>query len=226
MKRLFAVFLAVLMLTLCACGGAAGGTGNSGNMGSNSGSSNDIPGMPGNAPGNPKPGLSGGNAPAYTGPGYAVMLKVTINPEFTLYLDEAQKIIRTEAVNEDAETLFSELDVTGQSSKSYELKPEDPQGASYAVRIQGDSMEPYFPDGSIAFVNHDQMRDGDIGIFCVDGATVCKQWHYDETLGITYLFSLNRARADADVVVTNGSGVSLVWQGRVMTRRRFDLPRE
>ena len=119
MKRLFAAFLAVLMLTLCACGGAAnessGGTGNSGNMGSNSGSSNDIPGMPGNAPGNPQPGLSGGNAPAYTGPGYAVMLKVTINPEFTLYLDEAQKIIRAEAVNEDAKTLFTELDVTGQS---------------------------------------------------------------------------------------------------------------
>lgn len=119
MKRLFAAFLAVLMLILCACGGAAnessGGTGNSGNMGSNSGSSNDIPGMPGNAPGNPQPGLSGGNAPAYTGPGYAVMLKVTINPEFTLYLDEAQKIIRAEAVNEDAKTLFTELDVTGQT---------------------------------------------------------------------------------------------------------------
>ena len=115
MKRLFAAFLAVLLLTICACGGAAGGTGNSGNIGSNSGSSNDIPGMPGNAPGNPKPGLSGGNAPAYTGPGYAVMLKVTINPEFTLYLDEAQKIIRAEAVNEDAKTLFTELDVTGQS---------------------------------------------------------------------------------------------------------------
>ena len=116
------------------------------------------------------------------------------------------------------------LDVTGQSCQPYELKDSDPQGASYAVRVQGDSMEPYFPDGSIAFVNHDQMRDGDIGIFCVDGATVIKQWHYDPVLGLTYLFSLNRKRADADVVITRNSGRSCVWQGRVITRQRFRLP--
>ena len=63
-------------------------------------------------------------------------------------------------------------------------------------------MEPDFPDESIAFVNHDEMRDGDIGVFCVDGATVIKQWHYDRMLGITYLFSLNRKRSDADLVIT------------------------
>ena len=116
------------------------------------------------------------------------------------------------------------LGETGQSCESYELKPNDPQGAEYAVRVQGDSMEPYFPDGSIAFVNHDQMRDGDIGIFCVDGATVIKQWHYDRMLGFTYLFSLNRKREDADVVITRNSGRQCVWQGRVITRKRFDLP--
>ena len=115
---------------------------------------------------------------------------------------------------------------TGQSAVPYTLTPDDPQGAAYAVKLSGDSMEPWFGDGSIVFVNHDAMRSGDIGIFSVNGATVCKQWHYDADLGVTYLFSLNRARADADVVVTAGSGVSLVWQGRVMTRRRFDLPRE
>lgn len=116
------------------------------------------------------------------------------------------------------------LDDTGQGCRPYTLKDCDPQGASYAVRVQGDSMEPHFPDGSIAFVNHDQMRDGDIGIFCVDGATVIKQWHYDPVLGITYLFSLNRKREDADVVITRSSARSLVWQGRVITKRRYDLP--
>lgn len=118
------------------------------------------------------------------------------------------------------------LGMTGNSCEPYELKPNDPQGASYAVRLQGDSMAPYFPDGSIVFVNHDQMRDGDIGIFCVDGSTVCKQWHYDPVLNITYLFSLNRKREDADLVITGGSGRSLVWQGRVITKRRFPLPHE
>ena len=116
------------------------------------------------------------------------------------------------------------LGETWQDCEPYELKKDDPQGAEYAVRVQGDSMEPYFPDGSIAFVNHDQMRDGDIGIFCVDGATVIKQWHYDRMLGITYLFSLNRKRADADVVITRNSGRQCVWQGRVITQKRFDLP--
>lgn len=116
------------------------------------------------------------------------------------------------------------LGETGQGCQPYELQPEDPQGAAYAIRVQGNSMEPYFPDGSIAFVNHDQMRDGDVGIFCVDGATVIKQWHFDPVLGITYLFSLNRKREDADLVITRNSGRSMVWQGRVITKRRFDLP--
>lgn len=116
------------------------------------------------------------------------------------------------------------LGITGQSCEPYTLTPDDPQGAAYAVRVQGDSMEPDFPDGSIAFVNHDQMWDGDIGVFCVDGATVIKQWHYDPVLGITYLFSLNRKRNDCDLVIMNSSNRSVVWQGRVLTRRRYDLP--
>lgn len=116
------------------------------------------------------------------------------------------------------------LGETGQACEPYELRPEDPQGAEYAVRIQGDSMEPDFPNGGIAFVNHDEMRDGDIGIFCVDGATVIKQWHYDRMLGITYLFSLNRQRADADVVLTRSNDRGMVWQGRVITRKHYPLP--
>lgn len=116
------------------------------------------------------------------------------------------------------------LDMTGQGCEPYELKTDDPQGASYAIRVQGNSMEPAFYDGDIAFVNHDAMRDGDIGVFCLDGATVIKQWHFDRVLGITYLFSLNRERSDADVCLTAGSNRSIVWQGRVITKRRYPVP--
>lgn len=115
------------------------------------------------------------------------------------------------------------LGETGQDCEPYTLTVDDPQGAEYGVRVQGDSMEPFFKDGSIAFVNHDQMADGDIGVFCVDGATVIKQWHMDA--GITYLFSLNRKRDDCDVVILPSSGQLLVWQGRVITRQRFDVPK-
>ena len=110
----------------------------------------------------------------------------------------------------------------GRDYELYELGADDPQGAAYAVRIQGDSMAPYFPDGSTVFVNHDAVADGDIGIFCVDGGTVCKQYHRQG--GIVYLFSLNRQRQDSDVVVFPNSNQSLVCQGRVMTKRRFPVP--
>lgn len=111
----------------------------------------------------------------------------------------------------------------GVDFEPYTLKPDDPQGAAFAVRLQGDSMEPYFPDGSIVFVNHDAMVNGDIGIFCVDSGTVCKQYYHDP-LGMVYLFSLNRDRSDADVVLGPSSNRTLICQGRVITKRHFPIP--
>ena len=100
---------------------------------------------------------------------------------------------------------------------------EVPLGAEFAVRIQGDSMEPYIHDGGVVYVNHDPLAAGDVGIFCVDGGILCKQYYLDP-LGTAYLFSLNRARSDADVVLTAGSGRSLACFGRVMLERRVPLP--
>ena len=98
-----------------------------------------------------------------------------------------------------------------------------PRGADFAVRIQGDSMEPYIHDKSVVYVNRDPLADGDVGIFCVDGAMLCKQYHRD-ALGMTYLFSLNRARADADVVLTSTGTRSLACFGRVMLPHRLAVP--
>lgn len=90
-----------------------------------------------------------------------------------------------------------------------------PPGAELAVRIQGDSMEPAIADGSVVYVNHDPLQNGDVGIFCVDGDMLCKQY-YRDPLGMVYLFSLNRRRADADVLFPRGSGRSLTCFGRVI----------
>jgi repressor LexA len=109
--------------------------------------------------------------------------------------------------------------------EDYDLIPvrgEVPRGAEFAVRIQGDSMEPWIHDGSAVYVNHDPLQKGDVGIFCVDGDMLCKQY-YRDPLGIVYLFSLNRRRADADVTFPAGSGRSMVCFGRVMLRS-FPLP--
>lgn len=92
-----------------------------------------------------------------------------------------------------------------------------PQSAEFAVRIQGDSMAPYIQDGGLVYVNRDPLAAGDVGIFWVDGDILCKQY-YKDPAGTVYLFSLNRARADADVVLTASSGRTLACFGRVILR--------
>ena len=44
---------------------------------------------------------------------YAYRLHITINPEFRLYLDEQSKVVAVTCLNQDAEDLFSETDLTG-----------------------------------------------------------------------------------------------------------------
>lgn len=97
-----------------------------------------------------------------------------------------------------------------------------PTAAEFAVRIRGDSMAPFIADGSVVYVNRDPLKPGDVGIFCVDGDILCKQY-YKDPAGIVYLFSLNRARADADVVLPAASGRTLACFGRVILRS-FPLP--
>ncbi len=116
--------------------------------------------------------------------------------------------------------------IFGSDFDYYTLTPEDPQGAVFAIRVQGDSMEPHFPDGSIAFCDKTPLADGDIGVFCLDGDSFIKQYHFDKMMGMTYLFSLNRDRADADKLLTRTGGQTLTCFGRVMTKRRFPVPGE
>lgn len=105
--------------------------------------------------------------------------------------------------------------VFGEDFEPLTVTDEVPQAAEFAVRIQGDSMAPFIPDDSVVYVNRDPLGAGDVGIFCVDGDMFCKQY-YKDPLGIVYLFSLNRARADADLVLMPGSNRGLVCMGRVM----------
>ena len=115
--------------------------------------------------------------------------------------------------------------VVGEDFQPMVATPDVPAAAEFAVRIRGDSMEPHIADGSIVYVNYDRVENGDVGIFCVDGEMVCKQYYRDK-MGIVYLFSLNRRRADADVVFYNDSGRNLFCFGRVLLPRRLPLPKE
>ena len=95
--------------------------------------------------------------------------------------------------------------------------------ADFAVRIDGDSMEPLLHDGGIALVRRAPIENGDVGMFFIDGDMKCKQYCRDN-YGNVYLFSLNRARADADVTVSASSGVTLCCFGKVLLPHRPPLP--
>ena len=94
--------------------------------------------------------------------------------------------------------------------------------ADFAVRIDGDSMEPYIANGSVVLVQRSPIENGDVGMFFIDGDMKCKQYCRDN-YGNVYLLSLNRARADADVTVYASSGVTLCCFGRVMLSHRPPL---
>lgn len=96
--------------------------------------------------------------------------------------------------------------------------------ADFAVRIDGDSMEPYIKDGSVALCKRGAIiHDGDVGLFFVDGDMKCKQYCQDSE-GNVYLFSANRKRADADVHIKASSGLTLLCFGKVLLSKSIPLP--
>ena len=112
--------------------------------------------------------------------------------------------------------------ILGEDFEDYEV-PLD-SGADFAARIQGDSMEPYIHDGSIVLVSRTQpLSDGDVGLFFVDGDSICKQY-CEDCFGNVYLFSLNRERADADRTIMSGSGLTVFCFGKVLLPKRIPLP--
>lgn len=97
--------------------------------------------------------------------------------------------------------------------------------ADFAVRIAGDSMEPQIPDGSVVLVKRSAIRNGDVGMFFVDGDMKCKQYLRDN-FGNVYLLSLNRSRSDADVSVPASSGITLCCFGKVLMDQILPAPEE
>lgn len=78
-------------------------------------------------------------------------------------------------------------------STDYEMvmvEPEVPIACSFGVRISGDSMEPHYPDGHIAWVRISQeVREGEVGVFVLNGEGYIKRYEKNA------LVSLNPAYA-------------------------------
>ncbi len=90
--------------------------------------------------------------------------------------------------------------------------------ADFAVRVNGDSMEPYLPDGSVALGVKRAPRDGEVAALLVDGEFLCKQVCQD-MLGNLYLFALNRKRRDADQTIARDSERSVSCFGTILMER-------
>lgn len=109
----------------------------------------------------------------------------------------------------------------GNALEEYEIDAD--VRADFAVRVNGDSMEPALPDGSIALGVKGMPQDGDVAALMVDGAFYIKQVCIDSE-GNLYLFSLNRARRDLDLTVYASAGSNVACFGRILTPKRYPLP--
>lgn len=99
-----------------------------------------------------------------------------------------------------------------------------PPEADYAVNIQGDSMYPYINDGDMVYVKKDEeLSNGDVGIFCVDGAMYCKQLYIDNERNLT-LVSANPELRGSNIYVSADSEASVKICGKVLLGQRIDLP--
>ena len=85
--------------------------------------------------------------------------------------------------------------------------------ADYAVKILGKSMEPTIPDQSIVFVKKvDELQDGEIGIFVVDGNVMCKRYKIEH--GESWLQPDNDCD-QYDSILLNDS-IDCILQGKVL----------
>ena len=103
----------------------------------------------------------------------------------------------------------------------YEI-PENQRG-DFAIRVNGDSMEPWLPDGSIQIGVRETPRDGDIAALMVDGEFFVKQVVLDY-VGNLHMFSLNRARKDLDRTIWASGDNRVQCFGTILTRERHMLP--
>ena len=78
------------------------------------------------------------------------------------------------------------LDNNGLSQRMSFPTEQVPDDAHYCVRVNGDSMEPAYKDGDIVFVQRldDSVREGEIGIFVLNGDGYIKLLGHGELLSL------------------------------------------
>lgn len=78
-----------------------------------------------------------------------------------------------------------------------------PPAAELAVRMEGNSMAPYIPSGSVIYIHHAPLANGDVGLFCIGGAMLVRQYTRGEG-GTVRLLPLNRTAGEVLTFPTGG----------------------
>lgn len=146
-------------------------------------------------------------------------------------LDASEQIILTKKTRERYIPRYTTPSAAGYNvpldGTDFEMMLVDgnvPSDADYAVDIQGNSMYPYINDGDMVYVKKDEeLSNGDVGIFCVDGAMYCKQLYIDDERNLT-LVSANPNLRHTNIYVSADSEVSVRVCGKVLLGQRIDLP--
>lgn len=106
----------------------------------------------------------------------------------------------------------------GNALEEYEVNADC--DADFAVKVNGESMEPYLHDGQIALGKKGFPKIGDIVAIMVDGAFYVKQFVSDNYNNI-YLLSLNRMYPDVPVMASSNSTIRCF--GIIQTGRKIPL---
>lgn len=78
-----------------------------------------------------------------------------------------------------------------------------PPAAELAVRMEGNSMAPYIPSGSVIYIHHAPLANGDVGLFCIGGAMLVRQYTQGKG-GAVRLLPLNRTAGEVLTFPTGG----------------------
>lgn len=91
-----------------------------------------------------------------------------------------------------------------------------PPAAELAVRMEGDSMAPYIPSGSVIYIHHAPLANGDVGLFCIGGAMLVRQYTRGKG-GEVRLLPLNRTAGEVLTFPTGGVSAPTCF-GRALLR--------
>jgi len=122
--------------------------------------------------------------------------------------------------------------IEGEDYEDIPLPDGAPADADFCITVAGDSMEPYLPDGSLAYVKRGApLQEFDPGVFFVGGGrgsgidVFIKQWCVDSE-GTLYLLSANPDREDKNIVIRADSSETVFCFGKVIGLKKKMPPPE